>query len=314
MEPKVGAPLDGVRVHTGEASEEAAAEMGARAFTVDKQVHFGADKFAPGTREGDQLLAHELTHTAQQQAGVVHRAPDPNAAVTPGPDISQPGDANEQEADAVAGGAGAAPGADAKKDEPGSVGERMLHTIMTVEEKSKEEASKIRDDLLNAGGASIGYAELIGLRYPVTSYEAQVSGALTRGSRLDAKGIAGLVPAGFHGIVSFCAENDDDSAPAEAVGLHHLRIPIVDNTPPSEDQVREFLAFVNDGGNQPVYCHCEAGKGRTGVMVACYRMAVEGWSADKAIAEAKSMGMAMPDQAKFLEKFGQDLADGAFSA
>jgi hypothetical protein len=40
-------------------------------------------------------------------------------------------------------------------------------------------------------------------------------------------------------------------------------------------------------------------------MVACYRMAAEGWSAEQAIAEAKQFGMAMPNQIAFLERFGQ---------
>jgi hypothetical protein len=53
MEPRVGADLGKVRVHTGADSARAADELGARAFTVDDQVHFNRGEFAPGTKEGD---------------------------------------------------------------------------------------------------------------------------------------------------------------------------------------------------------------------------------------------------------------------
>ena len=39
-------------------------------------------------------------------------------------------------------------------------------------------------------------------------------------------------------------------------------------------------------------------------------MAVEGWPPEKAIAEAKKFGCALPDQVEFLQKFGSDLAAG----
>jgi protein tyrosine/serine phosphatase len=71
-----------------------------------------------------------------------------------------------------------------------------------------------------------------------------------------------------------------------------------------------FLAFVRDTANQPVYVHCEAGKGRTGTACACYRIAVDHWSADQAIAEAKSYGLAMPNQIAFIKKFADDVAAG----
>src|SRR5205823_906304 len=65
MEDKLGADLSGVKVHTGGDSASAAESLGARAFTVGSDVHFGAGQFAPGSKEGDRLLAHELTHVVQ---------------------------------------------------------------------------------------------------------------------------------------------------------------------------------------------------------------------------------------------------------
>ena len=49
--------------------------------------------------------------------------------------------------------------------------------------------------------------------------------------------------------------------------------------------MKDFLDFATNPKNSPCYVHCEAGKGRTGVASACYRMAVEGWPPEKAIAE-----------------------------
>ena len=58
-----------VRVHTdGEAAESAHA-VGALAYTVGRSIVFAAGRYAPGSADGRRLLAHELTHVAQQSAG-----------------------------------------------------------------------------------------------------------------------------------------------------------------------------------------------------------------------------------------------------
>jgi hypothetical protein len=51
-----------------------------------------------------------------------------------------------------------------------------------------------------------------------------------------------------------------------------------------DDHVAHFLAVVDDQP-KPVYVHCRSGQNRTGVMVAAYRVIVEGTSADAAIEE-----------------------------
>jgi protein tyrosine phosphatase (PTP) superfamily phosphohydrolase (DUF442 family) len=174
----------------------------------------------------------------------------------------------------------------------------------------KEVATDVGDTFMDVGAGSIGVAEMFGLQYPVSNYSQQVSTDLTRGSRLQDGQMDQLAKQGFKGIVNLCAENDMDSAPAAKAGINAFHLPIVDNTAPTEGQMKQFLDFATNPANEPCYVHCEAGKGRTGIAVACYRMAVQGWSPEKAIAEAKSMGMAVPDQADFLRQFGADLAAG----
>jgi Domain of unknown function (DUF4157) len=106
MEPKLGADLGGVRVHTGGQSADAAKGFGARAFTVGDDVHFNAGEFRPGTKEGDKLLAHELTHVVQGQKSGVQRSPEKGEEAKGGGEkgggeVSKPEEPAEKEADAV---------------------------------------------------------------------------------------------------------------------------------------------------------------------------------------------------------------------
>ena len=168
-----------------------------------------------------------------------------------------------------------------------------------------------RDFLLDFFGAALGHLEARGLRLPNWHpYQAEVSKTLTRGSEIDAQGVAALARRGFHGIVNLTVENHDDEAAARALGLAFLRVPLIDNTAPTEAQMVAFLDFVGDPRHQPVYVHCDAGIGRTGVAVAVYRMAVEGWPEERAIAEADSPVHILPCQRRFLAAFARDLAAG----
>jgi uncharacterized protein DUF4157 len=74
MEPRFGQDFGGVRVHTGDRAAEAASSIAARAFTSDRSVVFGAGEYAPQTQSGRRLLAHELAHVVQQEAGIQRQA------------------------------------------------------------------------------------------------------------------------------------------------------------------------------------------------------------------------------------------------
>jgi len=66
MSGRFGHDLSGVRVHTGTAAAASANDVGAKAYTVGSDIVFGDGQYAPDTRAGKQLLAHELTHVVQQ--------------------------------------------------------------------------------------------------------------------------------------------------------------------------------------------------------------------------------------------------------
>ena len=74
-EPRAGANLEDIRVHEGAVPGRWAAVLGARAFTIGRDVVLGAGQYAPGAASGRRLLAHELSHvvTGRGHAPVLAR-------------------------------------------------------------------------------------------------------------------------------------------------------------------------------------------------------------------------------------------------
>ncbi|WP_209328731.1 DUF4157 domain-containing protein [Lunatimonas salinarum] len=66
MESGFGADFSGVTIHTDSHAVQLSRELGAQAFTHGNDIYFNEGKYNPGSKEGQHLLAHELTHTLQQ--------------------------------------------------------------------------------------------------------------------------------------------------------------------------------------------------------------------------------------------------------
>jgi hypothetical protein len=66
METRFGYDFCRVRIHTNTPAAEAAASIGARAFTKGENIVFAGGQYAPDSPGGQWLLAHELTHVVQQ--------------------------------------------------------------------------------------------------------------------------------------------------------------------------------------------------------------------------------------------------------
>ncbi|WP_199316983.1 DUF4157 domain-containing protein [Chroococcidiopsis sp [FACHB-1243]] len=73
MEQAFGTDFSGVKVHTDAQSHQLNQSIQARAFTTGQDVFFRQGEYNPGSRGGQELLAHELTHVVQQNGGAVQR-------------------------------------------------------------------------------------------------------------------------------------------------------------------------------------------------------------------------------------------------
>ncbi|NES84293.1 MAG: DUF4157 domain-containing protein, partial [Moorea sp. SIO2B7] len=76
MEQAFGANFSGVRVHNDANSHMLNSAIQARAFTTGQDVFFRQGEYNPGNKQGQELLAHELTHVVQQNGSAVQRDPD----------------------------------------------------------------------------------------------------------------------------------------------------------------------------------------------------------------------------------------------
>jgi len=120
---------------------------------------------------------------------------------------------------------------------------------------------------------------------------AEVADGVYRGAQPDADGLRALRGMGVRTIVDFRAKHDD--ADAAALGFDVVNIPMSSFpsiADPTDDEIRTFLGVVTDPARRPVFFHCAAGKDRTGTMCALYRIEVEGWTPERAVAEMRQFG------------------------
>jgi hypothetical protein len=71
FEERFGTDFSGVRLHSGLRAAASARALDALAFTSGRDIVFADPSFSPNSAAGRRLLAHELSHVAQQQRGAV---------------------------------------------------------------------------------------------------------------------------------------------------------------------------------------------------------------------------------------------------
>ena len=179
-------------------------------------------------------------------------------------------------------------------------------------------AKKVVEVSANAAADLYGSLEKVKLlhflsHYPVKPYTYRVDDRLFRGSRPNQAKLATLVRDSYTATINLCAEMEGGDGPrihkaGLAACLKDHWIPITDMTRPATADVTKYLGLLTEPEAGRFYLHCEAGKNRTGVMTACYRMAVMGWSPRDAQLEAENFGCAVPDQISFIQYFGGKLA------
>jgi len=116
----------------------------------------------------------------------------------------------------------------------------------------------------------------------------RVSGDLYRGAQPTAEGFRQLKAMGVKTIINLRAFYDDREEIA-GTGLAYEEIPMNPWHAEDEDAIR-FLNLVADRSRAPFFVHCYYGADRTGMLCAVYRIVIQGWTKDEAIAEMTQGG------------------------
>lgn len=122
----------------------------------------------------------------------------------------------------------------------------------------------------------------------------KVSEQLYRGAQPLEDGFRKLSELGIKTVINLRGPDDrisGEQKAAESAGMSYFNIPMPGLSAPTDEQVARVMAIMNDPNHQPVFIHCKHGADRTGTVTAIYRISRDGWTADRAIAEARRNGM-----------------------
>jgi len=121
-----------------------------------------------------------------------------------------------------------------------------------------------------------------------------------RGAQPSAEGFKSLAKLGVKTVIDLRETGERWLAEpnlVEATGMRYLNIPMRGLNAPTSQDMSKVLALLNDSAAWPVFVHCRRGKDRTGTVIACYRIEHDRWNNEKALSEARSLGMSFVERA-----------------
>jgi protein tyrosine phosphatase (PTP) superfamily phosphohydrolase (DUF442 family) len=138
----------------------------------------------------------------------------------------------------------------------------------------------------------------------------KISEVLYRGAQPREVGLSELKILGINTIVDLRGEDGEkinwERQRAEALGMRFVQIPVSGWSPPTDEQLIQFLSLLRDNPGHKIFVHCRFGDDRTGVFIAVYRVASEKWTADQAIKEMYFFGfngLWHPSMKSFVREF-----------
>ena len=122
----------------------------------------------------------------------------------------------------------------------------------------------------------------------------KVTPTLFRGAQPAREGFEALAKMGIDIVVDARGDRTNgEGKEASRLGMKYVAIPWRCASPQDDVFIR-FLKLLQENPGKKVFVHCQLGADRTGMMIASYRMAGEGWSADDAMREMQHFGFTFP--------------------
>jgi tyrosine-protein phosphatase SIW14 len=117
----------------------------------------------------------------------------------------------------------------------------------------------------------------------------RVSSSIYRGTQPQPEGYATLKKMGIKTIINLRTRHSEKKT-VEKAGMRSIEIPLSVLKDININTVNRIIDIMTDPKNQPVYIHCRLGQDRTGIVIAAYRMRVDGLSLKDAEAEMQAFG------------------------
>jgi protein tyrosine/serine phosphatase len=121
----------------------------------------------------------------------------------------------------------------------------------------------------------------------------QVTERIFRGGQPDERGWPELAKLGVKTVVDLRRPGEHstiaESLAVVAAGMRYVNVPMGGFATPTHAQLEIPLALLDK--ESPVFVHCKYGCDRTGTVIAAYRISRQGWENQKALTEARQMGM-----------------------
>jgi tyrosine-protein phosphatase SIW14 len=117
----------------------------------------------------------------------------------------------------------------------------------------------------------------------------EVSTTLYRGGQPSKTGFHMLAKMGVNIVVDLRGNRESERKIVTHLGMQYVAMPWRCSFP--KDKVfAEFLRLLRNNPGKKIFVHCRLGDDRTAMMIASYRMADEGWSAERAEKEMEKFG------------------------
>ena len=119
----------------------------------------------------------------------------------------------------------------------------------------------------------------------------EVTPELYRGAQPTTQGFEALASMGINIVVDMSGGRNERERVTK-LGMQYVSIPW--HCPfPRDDVFARFLALIRQNPGKKVFVHCRLGDDRTGMSIAAYRMAEQGWTAKEAMQEMEAYGFSL---------------------
>ncbi|HKV27082.1 MAG TPA: tyrosine-protein phosphatase [Candidatus Acidoferrales bacterium] len=118
---------------------------------------------------------------------------------------------------------------------------------------------------------------------------AQITPSLYRGAQASREGFRKLAAMGVQIVIDLRGDRKSEREFVNTLGMTYIPMGW-ECSFPKDKTFAKFLAVILDNPGKKIFIHCRVGDDRTGMMIAAFRMAVQGWSAEHAEKEMERFG------------------------